>query len=77
VIYQHAELGSRAGPKSAPAAAEGHVLRLGRRGFAVEWCEFAPPAIRALIRIARARNTAPASDWRDAEVVDVRDQHLK
>ena len=35
--------------------AEGHVVRIEDDGFAVEWREFSPPAIRALIRIERAQ----------------------
>jgi hypothetical protein len=34
---------------------EAQVVRLEKDGFAVEWCEFAPPAARALIRNARAQ----------------------
>lgn len=34
--------------------AEAQIVRVENDGFAVEWCEFAPPAVRAVIRDARA-----------------------
>jgi len=43
---------------------EGRVVRSDRDGFAVEWCEFAPPLARALIKEARTEflDTRPTRD---------------
>jgi hypothetical protein len=43
------------GADKAKFVVEGHIVRVARDGFAVEWCEFAPPSIRALIRNTRAQ----------------------
>jgi PilZ domain len=42
------------GPGKVKLTAEAQVVRVERDGLAIEWCDFAPPAARALIRNARA-----------------------
>jgi hypothetical protein len=50
------------GPSKVKLTAEALVVRVEPGGFAVEWCEFAPPAIRALIRSARAQMLEQQTD---------------
>jgi hypothetical protein len=57
------KLSGPVGHGSSRLKAEGHVVRVGRDGFAVEWCEFAPPAIRALIQLARSQALLPTSGF--------------
>jgi hypothetical protein len=44
-VYFHGPYGLR----HMNSAAEGQVVRSLRDGFAIEWCEFAPQAVRALM----------------------------
>jgi hypothetical protein len=45
--------------------ADAQVVRLENHGFAVEWCEFAPPAVRSLIRTARAEMLSGETNGED------------
>ena len=50
----------------AQMAVEGQVVRKEDGGFAIEWCDFAPEAIRALVTVPPFRVTEPPaqhSDW--------------
>jgi hypothetical protein len=52
--------------KRTATAVEGQVVRKDATGFGVEWCEFAPEAVRALVVVPPFRLTeAPHSpaDW--------------
>jgi PilZ domain len=41
-------------------AVEGQVVRKDATGFGIEWCEFAPEAVRALVMIPPFRAADPA-----------------
>jgi hypothetical protein len=52
--------------KRAQMAVEGQVVRKEDGGFGIEWCEFAPEAIRALMIVPPFRMTEPPAepaDW--------------
>jgi hypothetical protein len=52
--------------KRTSMAVDGQVVRKEDGGFGIEWCEFAPEAVRALVMIPPFRVTepsAPHSEW--------------
>jgi hypothetical protein len=55
--------------KRTSTAVEGHVVRKDATGFGIEWCEFAPDAVRALVVVPPFRSS-PVSF-----TVPTRDRH--
>jgi hypothetical protein len=45
--------------KRAATAVEGQVVRKDSTGFGIEWCEFAPEAVRALVMVPPFRLAEP------------------
>src|SRR5882672_8126522 len=55
--------------KRATMAVEGQVVRKEGAGFGIEWCEFAPEAVRALVTVPPFRMAdppQPRADWEPA-----------
>jgi hypothetical protein len=50
--------------KRARMAVEAQVVRKDDEGFGIEWCEFAPEAIRALVTIPPFRQSEPSAPQR-------------
>lgn len=55
--------------KRATMTVEGQVVRMEGAGFGIEWCEFAPEAVRALVTVPPFRMTEPPQprpEWEPA-----------
>jgi hypothetical protein len=62
--YIQVQFTGRSHGKRAQMAVEGQVVRIDDAGFGIEWCEFAPEAIRALVMVPPFAKTQPPAPQR-------------
>ena len=62
--YVHVQFTAMLGGQRTATLVEGQVVRKDASGFGIEWCEFAPESIRALVMVPPFRAAeAPQGTW--------------